>query len=124
MTSQEPLPAEDAFFQALVKADTRALDGILTGDFLIIDIMRGNVTGREGFLAAIAAQHVTFGQIEPADRQVRLYGDTAIVTGRTQMSGTSADGEFTIASRYTHVFIRHGDSSWKLASAQGTPTAG
>lgn len=122
MAPHEPLGAEDAFFQALVKADAGLLDSILAEDFLIIDIMRGDVTGRVGFLAAVAARQVDFDQIDPADRQVRRYGPTAIITGRTQMSGTSADGEFTIASRYTHVFIRDTDG-WKLASAQGTPIA-
>lgn len=124
MTAEEPVATEDKFFQALVKADTALLASILAEDFLIVDIMRGDVTGRADFLAAVAAQDVTFHQIEPAERQVRRYGATAVVTGRTQMSGASAAAEFTVASRYTHVFVDTGATGWKLVSAQGTPIAG
>lgn len=123
MTPEQPLAADDAFFQALVKADASLLEDILAGDFLIVDIMRGDVNGRADFIAAVAAQQVTFHEIEPADRQVRFYGTTAVIVGRTRMSGSSAEGDFTFASRYTHVFTLEGDG-WKLASAQGTPIAG
>ncbi len=123
MTAEEPIPTEDAFFQALVTADTGLLGRILAEDFLIIDIMRGDVTGRADFLAAVSAQAVTFHRIDPADRQVRRYGVTAVVTGRTQMSGASAGTEFSVASRYTHVFADTGASGWQLVSAQGTPIA-
>lgn len=124
MTAEEPLATEDAFFEALVKADTGLLGSILAGDFLIVDIMRGDVTGRADFLAAVSARQVTFHRIDPADRQVRRYGSTAVVTGRTQMSGAAGDEEFTVASRYTHVFAETGSGDWKLVSAQGTPIAG
>ena len=124
MTTEEPLVTEDAFFEALVTADAGLLGTILAEDFLIVDIMRGDITGRADFLAAVSAQAVTFHRIDPADRQVRRYGATAVVTGRTQMSGTSGDAEFTVASRYTHVFVDTGPGGWKLVSAQGTPIAG
>ena len=123
MTAEEPIPTEDAFFRALMKADTGLLGSILAEDFLIIDIVRGDVTRRADFLAAVSARAVTFHRIDPADRQVRRYGATAVVTGRTQMSGTLADAEFTVASRYTHVFVDRGAAGWQLASARGTPIA-
>ncbi len=124
MTAEEPLATEDAFFEALVQADTGRLGSILAEDFLIVDIMRGDVTGRADFLAAVSAQAVTFHRVEPAERQVRRYGATAVVTGRTQMSGAAGDGEFAVASRYTHVFVRADTGAWELVSAQGTPIAG
>lgn len=86
--------------------------------------MRGDVTGRADFLAAVSAQDVTFHRIDPADRNVRRYGATAVVTGRTQMSGSAGDAEFTVASPYTHVFVDTGTAGWQLVSAQGTPIAG
>lgn len=124
MTASDPLLAEDAFFDALVKADAGQLDSILAEDFLIIDVMRGDVTDRGGFLTAVAGGHLSFTQVEPAGRQVRRYGPTAIITGRTRMRGTAGGAEFTAASRYTHVFIDAGAAGWKLASAQGTPIPG
>lgn len=120
----EPLPAEDTFFQALVRADAGLPGGVLADDFLIVDIMRGEVTDRAGFIAAVSGGQVTFHRAEPADRRVRHYGQTAIVVGRTRMTGAAGGTEFTLASRYTHVFVSTGAGCWKLASAQGTPIAG
>jgi ketosteroid isomerase-like protein len=37
------------------------------------------------------------------------------------MRASFADTDFSVASRYTHVFVRGADGRWLLASAQGTP---
>jgi ketosteroid isomerase-like protein len=120
MALEEPLTAEDRFFQALVEADSGLLDSVLAEDFLIVDVMEGGVTSRADFLAAVSAGQVTFHRVDPADRLVRRYGRTAVVVGRTDMSGASGLEEFTVASRYTHVFTHTDAGDWKLASAQGT----
>jgi hypothetical protein len=39
------------------------------------------------------------------------------------MHGELGDRGFSVASRYTHVFVRGPDETWLLASAQGTPIA-
>ena len=56
------------------------------------------------------------------ESQVRLYGITAVITGRTQMSGRFGETHFTAISRYTHVFVKE-QSQWRLVSAQGTQIA-
>ena len=42
MTEDDVLAAEERFFDALVRADGGALEGALTADFLIIDVMTGS----------------------------------------------------------------------------------
>jgi hypothetical protein len=43
MTAQnDVLAAEDRFFQALLQGDGAALRGVLTPDFLLIDVMSGS----------------------------------------------------------------------------------
>ena len=46
------------------------------------------------------------------------------IRGGRCMTGSARDAEFTVASRYTHVFIDMGAAGWQLVSAQGTPIAG
>lgn len=118
----EALAAESAFFQALLDADAAALERILADDFLIVDVMQGNVTGKAAFLAAVASGQVKFETIAPADQVVRTHDTTAVVVGRTRMSGRFGEAPFSIASRYTHVFVLQG-AAWRLLSAQGTPIA-
>jgi hypothetical protein len=50
---------------------------------------------------------------------VRLYGTTAVITGRTQMRGQFDQTPFGVHSRYTHVYVEQ-QARWRLVTAQGT----
>jgi ketosteroid isomerase-like protein len=117
-----PLSADDQFFSALIKADTRTLNTMLTPDFILIDVMSGSVHEKGPLLQAIGAGEVKFVSIEPADRRVRIYGNAGVVTGRTRMKVSAGGADTAASSRYTHVFVKENDR-WLLASAQGTPIA-
>jgi ketosteroid isomerase-like protein len=117
-----PGGADAAFFAALVAGDVVALRGLLAEDFLIVDVMSGGVTGREGFLGALDGSGLAFSSVEPAEVTVREYGGVAVVVGRTAMRGSFRGAEFGVASRYTHVYVD--DGGWRMVNAQGTPIGG
>jgi ketosteroid isomerase-like protein len=114
-----PGHTDDAFFAALLAADTDALDELLAQDFVIVDVVRGGITSRETFIAAIREALAEFSEIDVAERSIRSYGDAAVIIGRTRMRGKIADESFVVQSRYTHVVVSDGES-WRLVSAQGT----
>lgn len=115
-----PLTIDKRFFAGLIAGDAQGLDPILTEDFILIDVMSGTVIPKPAFLAFIGAGEIKFESIEPAEKRVRLYQTTAIVTGRTQMKGKLGDAPFAASSRYTHVLVEQ-RGEWLLATAQGTP---
>ena len=51
----EVLACDESFFTALLAADHELLGTILADDFLIIDVLSGQVAGREALLAAISS---------------------------------------------------------------------
>jgi ketosteroid isomerase-like protein len=122
MDTMDPLAAEREFFGALVQAQPEALDRVLADDFLLIDVMRGSEITRAALLAAIGSGQLRFEVIEPAEQRVRRYGATAVVTGRTRMSGRFEGTPFAAHSRYTHVYVEQ-QGRWSLVAAQGTPIA-
>ena len=63
---------------------------------------------------------VTFDGVDVVERQTRRHGDTAVIVGRTEMSGAFGGSAFALSSRYTHVLVRGDDTRWRLVSAQGT----
>ena len=83
-----------------------ALDRILGEDFLLIDVMTGSELKKPDLLAILRSGQLKFEAIEPVESQVRLYGITAVITGRTQMSGRFGETPFTASSRYTDVFVK------------------
>jgi ketosteroid isomerase-like protein len=118
---ESPELADDIFFAALIDGDTQRLDCLLAEDFVIIDVLSGTAIDRRSFTAAVGDRIVTFTSIDVAERTARRYRDVAIIVGRTAISGMFEDTAFSVASRYTHVFVHRGNERWVLASAQGTP---
>ena len=112
--------AEDQYFDALVAGDVERIEELLTKEFLIVDVMSGGVVDRPSFIAALRDGLVAFERVHLVERVTRRYGDTAIIVGRTDMSGSFDGARFAAASRYTHVLLRERDGRWRLASAQGT----
>lgn len=121
MTPQnDVLAAENRFFQALLQSDGAALRGVLTPDFVLIDVMTGSEIPAPVLVDLVGSRQLRFESVERLDARVRLYGTAAVVTGQTRMQGRFGEQPFGAHSRYTHVYVRVGDN-WQLASAQGTP---
>lgn len=118
------LAADNPFFEALLAGDVDTLRDVLDDDFLIVDVMAGQVTGREDLLAAVGSGQVQFVGIDRGEEApcVRERGDMAVVVGQTRMSVRSGGYEATTNSRYTHIYVRQ-DRRWLMLSAQGTPIA-
>jgi ketosteroid isomerase-like protein len=112
--------AEDEYFDALLAGDVDRIDDLLTDDFVIVDVISGAVADREAFIAAIRDGLLVFERVHLVERLTRRHDDTAIIVGRTEMSGSFDGASFAAASRYTHVLLHDGDRRWRLATAQGT----
>jgi len=119
----EILACDESFFAALLAADHDLLGTILADDFVIIDVLSGQVALRDELLGAISSGQLRFAEVTryAAERSVRLRASAAVVTGRTRMVIRYQGNEVTAHSRYAHVYTRDG-GRWRLMSAQGTPT--
>jgi hypothetical protein len=117
--ASDPLAAEREFFTALVEARPEVLDRVLADDFLLIDVMSGSEVTKPSLLAVLESGQLRFEVIEPAEQRVRLYQATAVVTGRTRISGRFGGAPFSAPSRYTHVYVEQ-QGRWRLVAAQGT----
>ena len=115
----DPLAADHQFFISLIEANVEALDQILGDDFILIDVMRGAEISKSALLAVVGSGQLRFEAIEPIDSRMRLYQTTAVITGRTKMSGRFGEAPFTVSSRYTHVYVEQ-QGRWRLVAAQGT----
>ncbi len=124
MVEHAVVAADDQFFDALLRADSAVLDHLLVDDFILVDVLSGSEIEKAVLVPLVGSGHLTFDEIQryPTEGRVRVYGPTAVVTGRTQMGGRYEDASWSARSRYTHVYIND-QGTWRLASAQGTPIA-
>jgi len=119
-TGTEVMQSEDHFFAALTSGDRSGLVAVVGDEFILIDVMTGSEVPQAVFVELVGSRRLIFESIERLEGRVRLYDTTAIVTGRTRMSGRFDGHAFRVHSRYTHVYA-HGRDGWRLVSAQGTP---
>src|ERR1051325_6447179 len=77
--------AERDRFAAMVKADVPALDKMLGAD-LTYTHGDGRVIDKAAFLSDFKTGAFKYVSIEPGDMKVRIYGETAVVTGGAGMS--------------------------------------
>jgi GNAT superfamily N-acetyltransferase len=121
--TREVVACDESFFAALLAADPDLLGTVLAGDFVIVDVLSGQVARRDELLGAIRSGQLRFTEVTryAEERSVRLRDSAAVVTGRTRMVLRCQGIEVTAHSRYTHVHARE-NGRWRLMSAQGTPT--
>jgi ketosteroid isomerase-like protein len=83
--------------------------------------MAGNVRDKATQMKRIASSEVKMESNTLDDMVVRVYGDTAVVTGRATAVGTLR-GEPYPRIRFTRVYVKHG-ASWKVVLFQQTRTS-
>ena len=112
------LAVERAWDTAVVKRDVAALNRILADDFLLVWI-NGQISGKRDMLQAVAARKAEIDPFETEDVNVRIYGDTAVVTGRFTQTAHLGERSETNQFRYTDVYHRT-RRGWQAISAHAS----
>jgi ketosteroid isomerase-like protein len=106
---------------AIVKRDLSFVDRVWDDDFFYTGV-RGEVKRKADILAELKSGELKFESMKFDDIRIRVYADTAVVTGRATTKGRSKMGEITGAFRYTRVYVKR-EGRWRLVAFQGTPLA-
>lgn len=105
-------------FRAIVNADFEALESILAPD-LVYTHSHGGVESKTEFLANLRSGRVDYLEMTPTRNQVRVYGDTAVLTGDISLRVAAGGQEHQVTMRYTEIYVRS-DARWQLAAWQST----
>jgi len=100
--------------QAQVGAYAAALDRIYADDFIGIG-PSGTVRTKAQVIADFTSGDLKFQSITTDDVQVRVYGNTAVETGRSTMIGQDNGKTVPRDNRFTRVWIKQG-SHWRLVA--------
>src|SRR5437763_10526050 len=115
---QEIRRLEREWFDSYVRGDRAAFDRIVADDALMT-YGNGKVGNKSEAIAEIKAPADASYSLTSDDVQVRLYADTAIVTGRVTEKGTFNGRSLNSQSRYTDVWVRR-NGRWQVVAAQST----
>jgi len=108
----------EAWDRAIVAKDRAAIVANMAGDFRQID-GQGHVETRDSFVDDLMSPALVIDPYTVEDFEVRLYGDTALLSGRTRMTGHYDGKPFSSHYRYIDVYVRRG-GAWKIVSVQIT----
>lgn len=106
----------DDWDKAIVRKDRNAIERNMADDFRQID-GQGDVETKASFVEGLVSPDLQIDPYTVEDFDVRLYGDVAVLSGRTRMTGKYQGKPFTSHYRYIDIYVRRGET-WKIVSVQ------
>ncbi len=100
--------------QAQISADAAALDRLYAEDFIGIG-PSGTVRTKPQVIADFTSGRLKFQSIVADEVQWRIYGDTAVETGRSTMIGQDGGRAVPRDNRFTRVWVRR-NGRWQLVA--------
>ena len=115
---QEVLKASQESNEAsLIKKDRATMERLYADDYRYIH-SNGTVANKSQDIAASLSPDQAWTAYKSDDLKVRTYGDVAVVTGVSTLTG-SAKGFASGARRFTEVWVRR-NGGWQIVGGQST----
>ena len=118
-SEQQILALEREWYEARQKRDVKKLEQLLADDATLINPL-GQLGDKQRVLRALGVGGTTtLESYDLGEVQVRLYGNTAVTTGRATVKGQTGVGDFSGATRFTRVYVQR-NGRWQLVAHQAT----
>jgi ketosteroid isomerase-like protein len=114
-TAQALMDLENKWVDALVKADSAALDTIFADSYVDSD-EHGHRSDRQGVLAVLKSGELKMTSIKLSDMQVHVYGYAAVVTGSAAQAGSFNGQPLTATIIFTDTFVKR-NGKWRAVAS-------
>jgi ketosteroid isomerase-like protein len=115
---REILSLEEARNEAVLHGDVTALDRMTSDDYTFITL-RGELRTKSDILKGFASGSFHYDSRQISDLKVRVYGDTAVVTGRSVQKGMENGKDYSGDYRFTRVYVKE-KGRWLTVALQTT----
>jgi len=106
---------------AIVRKDRAAIEANMAEDFRQID-GDADIETKASFVDGLMSPKLKIDPYTVEDFEVRQYGDTALLSGRTNMTGSWDGKPWTSHYRYIDIYAKQ-NGAWKIVSVQITRLA-
>jgi ketosteroid isomerase-like protein len=117
-TEDEIKNLEEARNQAVVHGDAAALDRMTSDDYTFITL-RGELRTKSEIVQGFRSGSFHYESRQISDLKVRVYGDTAVVTGRSIQKGMENGKDYSGDYRFTRVYVKQ-NGHWLSVALQTT----
>jgi ketosteroid isomerase-like protein len=115
---REILSLEEARNQAVLHGDVTALDRMTSDDYTFITL-RGELRTKSDILKGFASGSFHYESRQISDLNVRVYGDSAVVNGRSVQKGMENGKDYSGDYRFTRVYVKD-KGRWLTVALQTT----
>jgi len=117
--NQKTVAALDTQYQAAVRAnDVTTMDRILADDFILVE-GDGAVSTKADLLNEAKSRRIQYEHQEDLEQTVRVWGDTAVVTGKLWGKGSDAGKPFDWTLWYSDTYVRTA-KGWRYVFGQAS----
>jgi len=114
----EILEIEKKRNQAIVNGDAAALERMTSDDYTFITL-RGEVRTKAEIVQGFKTGSFHYESRQISDLNVRVYGNSAVVTGRSIQKGSENGKDYSGDYRFTRVYVKQ-DGRWQTVALQTT----
>jgi ketosteroid isomerase-like protein len=115
---KEVLEVDTQRADAYVNGDVATLERILADDVTYVH-PTGKVETKAEVIAGFKNQDRKYKSIKRDDVVVRIYGNTAVVTGRNTISAEYQGKNYDVQNRFTRVYVKQA-GGWRLVAHHGS----
>src|SRR5688500_2094866 len=108
----------DDWVKALVRSDAESLDRIMADDFFFAYPFEGD--DKAQFIGDVSSGDVRVEYITRENTAVRIWGSTAILTGKDSAKWYYKGRDFSGHYKIIHIYA-HRNDRWQLVSVQACP---
>ena len=119
MMEKDILALEEERFAAMIARDFPRLQ-LLVHDELMYTHSSGVVDGKATWLDSMKSGRVKYKKAQCTERKVRMYGDTALITGRAQIEAEIGGQPKTLKLLFLNAWTKT-PQGWKFVAWQSTP---
>jgi ketosteroid isomerase-like protein len=109
---------EEARNQAILRGDAASIEKMTSDDYTFITL-KGELRTKAEIVKGFASGSFKYQSRTISDLKVRVYGDTAVVTGRSIQKGAENGKDYSGDYWFTRVYVKQNDV-WTTVALQTT----
>jgi ketosteroid isomerase-like protein len=119
---QELKTIQQTLAAAWIARDRATIERLIASDWMVTHVAGQRLTRADVLRDLLESSETRIESMHVDDVDVRLFGDTAVVTGRTHAQGVQAGVAFDVELRFTDVFVRR-SNQWQAVASHATTIA-
>lgn len=116
--ADEVKKTDTAMSQAAMKNDVAVLEKHTADEYILTD-PSGETSNKKACMDAFKAKLYKFESFKDTDVKAMVYGDTAVLTGHSEMKGSVGGVDISGPYRFTRTYVRR-DGRWQCVAEQMT----